>query len=340
MESLSIVFRGNCVDAWVGAYIAELNLRSSYEVSLYAVADRQMNTWPEGVLQSVSKVLLIGLTDIPAISGNVSWINHMGSNIMEVSDKCISSQLFEWFHGNDSDIPEFLKVIDRFSRWDSPSVEDRCIREYLNTICHVSHQSSRAHYERARDATDVFVMDMLEGRNSGYLVRGKELLEPKERYLASVLQHGRVYHIHYGYLMDWGLPESWLGAQVYVVNNLTAIDSTEAGHMVLSNKSIDVFVNYRIVKGKYMLSARSRKISLTKGMELKGHDLSAGGTFTDRVPFVEQMRREPVWVKLHDTPSIFQREQEKKNNYYKSMMSYPPRQSYQPKIEDFPALCR
>jgi hypothetical protein len=312
------------------------------KVEKFAVADRNVATWPslEG-----KTVLFIGVTmeDTQGATKDatmVYFINAQDSflpGLHTQSEVCLSVQLWEYYHKETA--PEFLQVIDRFSRWASPSVEDRYVREYLTSICHVSHKSTKGpkgHYERALAATDKFVMAMMDETEEkmAMLEKGKQMLEAKQRYLERVLSGGKVYHIHYGYLMDWKLPEKWLGARVYVVNNTVAIDSTEAAHMVLSNKAtnVDVFVNFRVMNGQFIFSARSKKLSLTE--VFKGHDLAAGGAFgfnEGPIPFVEIP---PHLRAIMPTPTS------PRSSMYRAKLSYPARQSfaYVPKMEDFPPL--
>ena len=93
------------------------------------------------------------------------------------------------------------------------------------------------------------------------------------------------------YLKGWKLPDTWLSAYVYIIDNTNIVfDTTEAAHIVFTHHpEVNIFINYRkkivytkgpkpVMKTLYVYSARSRGFNLTEGTIFNGHPTAAGAS--------------------------------------------------------------
>ena len=174
--------------------------------------------------------------------------------------------------------------IDRIDRWDNPTQQDRFIREYLSII---AHKPVRGNFDEAFRMTDEFLAQADTGLEM-VLQTGEKLLQTKDAELMKILDKGTIHIFNQEYISGWNLPFSWLGENVFIIDNTgITLDSTEASYLVFSKKPfVSVFINYRrrydIMTGKmvYTYSARSRGLDITQGTILKGHPNSAGATLS------------------------------------------------------------
>jgi hypothetical protein len=127
------------------------------------------------------------------------------------------------------------------------------------------------------------------------LAQGKQILDAKDASLMNILSAGQFHTFTQEYITGWALPQSWLGANVFIIDNTNiTLDTTEAAHIVFHNyPQTNVFINYRkkvlygkatggappIDKTMYVYSARSRGFDLTGEKSiLRGHKTSAGAS--------------------------------------------------------------
>ena len=149
--------------------------------------------------------------------------------------------------------------------------------------------------------TEAFLMNMANPVTVMMVIsQGKQILDQKDLVLASILANGRFHTFNHDYITAWNLPVSWLGANVFIIDNTSVtLDTTEAAHIVFQNNpGVDVFINYRkktmygkgptgIDKTMYVYSARSRGFNLTEGTILRGHPTSAGASLIkEEVPML------------------------------------------------------
>ena len=124
-----------------------------------------------------------------------------------------------------------------------------------------------------------------------YMAQGKIILDKKDNNLLQTLKDGGLYIFTEEHLNGWKLPETWLSARVYIIDNTNIVfDTTEAAHIVFTHyPDINIFINYRrktfytkgpnpVMKTVYVYSARSRGFNLTEGTIFNGHPTAAGAS--------------------------------------------------------------
>jgi hypothetical protein len=167
------------------------------------------------------------------------------------------------------------------------------VREVLNEIAHKPVQKKTA---EAFTLTQLFLANMSNPMGVMMTInQGKQILDQKDAALLGVLSKGTFHTFTAEYLAGWGLPASWLGANVFIIDNTRiTLDTTEAAHIVFQHyPQVNVFINYRkkVLFGKgvpgtapppektmYVYSARSRGFNLTEGTIFKGHPTAAGAS--------------------------------------------------------------
>ena len=296
----TILFHGNCIDGWFSAYIANRALMC--DVKMFPISPSQTDTWREAIKQMPgTHVLLLDVSVekshrdawIQAGALSVNCIDHHATSITHwPADKCpihieSCAALQTWRHFyTESDVPFWLLSIDRIDRWDNPTDEDRYIREYVNIL---AHKPVEGKTDEAMILTDEFLAAVQTPVGFQHIITvGKKLLEKKDGEIMKILDSGSIHTFSEEYIHGWNLPTTWLGANVFIIDNTgITLDSTEASYLVFNNMpTVSIFINYRSRYDKvcrkwvYIYSARSRGFDITNGTILKGHPTSAGATLS------------------------------------------------------------
>ena len=305
MSSFTILFHGNCIDGWFSAYIAHSVLKNQGTVNMYPISPSQTNTWPKTSEMAGTNIILLdvsvaevhrtawmagGAVSINCIDHHASAVEHWpASNNPINTASCAALQTWQRFYPS-LEIPFWLHHIDRIDRWDNPTYEDRCVREVLNEIAHKPVQKKMA---EAFTMTELFLANVNTPLGLMMTIaQGKQILDQKDAALMAILNMGAFHTFTQEYVTGWALPETWLGANVFIIDNTNiTLDTTEAAHIVFQHyPNVNVFINYRkkVLYGKmaggaqektmYVYSARSRGFNLTAGTVLKGHETSAGAS--------------------------------------------------------------
>ena len=304
MSAFTILFHGNCIDGWFSAYIAHSVLKNQGTVNMYPISPSQTNTWPSTKEMAGTNIVLLdvsvaevhrntwlsgGAVSINCIDHHASAVEHwpVGNNPINTAS-CAALQTWQRFYPG-AEIPFWLHHIDRIDRWDNPTYEDRCVREVLNEIAHKPVQKKMA---EAFAMTELFLANVNTPLGLMMTIaQGKQILDQKDAALMAVLNKGTFHTFTQEYVTGWALPETWLGANVFIIDNTNiTLDTTEAAHIVFQHyPHVNVFINYRkkVLYGKghsaqektmYVYSARSRGFNLTDGTVLKGHPTAAGAS--------------------------------------------------------------
>jgi hypothetical protein len=300
----TILFHGNCIDGWFSAYIAHSVLKNHGIVNMYPISPNQPNTWPKTDEMTGTHILLVdvsvediyrsswlinGVLSVNCIDHHASSIEHWPTDTCPINTtSCAALQTWQHFYP-DVEVPFWLHHIDRIDRWDNPTYTDRCVREVLNVIAHKPVQKKM---DEAFELTDKFLMNMNDPIGTMIVIaEGQQILDQKDAELLVILEKGTFHRFTQEYITGWGLPQSWLGVTVFIIDNTNiTLDTTEAAHLVfLHYPHINVFINYRkktlygrgakaVEKTMYVYSARSRGFNLTDGTILKGHPTAAGAS--------------------------------------------------------------
>ena len=306
-HAFTILFHGNCIDGWFAAYIAQEALKQSGTVQLFPISPTPSNHWPAAATMKNTHILLVDVSVeqvhrdawIAAGALSVDIMDHHHTSVSQWPDgkikveHCAAIQVFQHFCPG-LPIPDWLHMVDRIDRWDNPTEEDRCMREIFNQIAKKPvEQRSCAEAIANTQLLMAHLDDPAMIRT--YMEQGKVILHAKDTHLLGVLSKlGRIYTLTAEMCTAWQLPASWLGANVFIVDNTeVVIDSTEAAHIVfMYHAGVDIFINYRkksflkkekgnvVQKTAYVYSARSRTFNMTEGTFLKGHPTSAGASLT------------------------------------------------------------
>jgi hypothetical protein len=316
VTAFTILFHGNCIDGWFSAYIAHTALKSIGPINMFPISPSQTNTWPRAKEMAGTNILLLdvsvaehyrkgwmeaGAVSVNCIDHHASGVEHWPAGACPINTaSCAAVQT--WQHFNPGvEVPFWLHHIDRIDRWDNPTYEDRCIREVLNEIAHKPVQKKLG---EAFSLTELFLMNMSSPLGLMMTIsQGKTILDKKDAELFAVLnKSGTIHTFTQEYIDGWKLPNSWLGANVFIIDNTNiTLDTTEAAHLVFQHYPvISVFINYRkktlyaksmmdkgfagggsfaAVENKtmYVYSARSRPtFDLTASTCFKGHKTAAG----------------------------------------------------------------
>jgi hypothetical protein len=226
---------------------------------------------------------------VNCIDHHASAVEHWPAGACPINTAaCAALQTWQHFYPT-QEVPFWLHHIDRIDRWDNPTYEDRCVREVLNEIAHKPVQKKMA---EAFTLTEMFLMQMSNPLGLMMVInQGKAILDQKDAQLLAILGRGTFHTFTQEYVAGWNLPASWMGANVFIIDNTNiTLDTTEAAHIVfLHYPHVNVFINYRkktlygrgpgaVEKTMYVYSARSRGFNLTDGTILKGHPTAAGAS--------------------------------------------------------------
>lgn len=300
----TILFHGNCIDGWFSAYIAHSVLKNQGVVNMFPISPSQPNTWPKTTEMAGTHILLVdvsvtenyrtgwiagGALSVNCIDHHASAVEHWPAGACPINTaSCAALQTWQRFYPG-VEVPFWLHHIDRIDRWDNPTYEDRCVREVLNDIAHKPVQKKMA---EAFTLTEMFLANMNTPLGVMMVInQGKIILDQKDAQLLAILGKGTFHTFTQEYITGWNLPQSWLGANVFIIDNTNiTLDTTEAAHIVfLHYPQVNVFINYRkktlygrgadaVEKTMYVYSARSRGFNLTDGTILKGHPTAAGAS--------------------------------------------------------------
>lgn len=301
----TILFHGNCIDGWFSAYIAHSVLKNNGSITMLPISPNQTNTWPKSKEMADTHILLLdisvpeihrtqwitdGALSVNCIDHHASAIEHWTVDTCPINiTSCAALQTWQYFY-HDVEVPFWLHHIDRIDRWDNPTYTDRCVREVLNVIAHKPVQKKM---DEAFELTDNFLMNMNDPIGTMMVIaEGQRILDQKDAELLVILEKGTFHIFNQEYITGWGLPETWLNTNVFIIDTThITLDTTEAAHIVFEHyPHINVFINYRkkimygrgtldrINKTAYVYSARSRGFNLTDGTILKGHPTAAGAS--------------------------------------------------------------
>jgi hypothetical protein len=295
MASHSILFRGNSVDGWFGAFIMRKVMINHTPCTLYAIAANLPHTWPSSKLLANTHITLIEV-NVPTsthqiwLKGgalSVNWIDRYNSSHADITydnDVCVSQRIFKTLLPQLS-YPPWLYIVDRLTRWVNVTDYDRSIREMLDPIIHLPplHRMDEAILH-----TEQFFAIMNSPSDAAALVqKGKVLLNTKDAALVPILTRGTLHTLTPENVIAWGLSSHWVGLNVFILNNTGyTIDTNEASHLAfLQYPGLHVFINYRRkpVSGKnhIIYSARSREFNLLADNGIfKGHPTSAGASIS------------------------------------------------------------
>lgn len=304
-KNSTILFHGNCIDGWFSAYIAHSVLKNQGVVNMFPISPSQPNTWPKTSEMAGTHILLLdvsvaeshraawmagGALSVGCIDHHASAVEHWPTGACPINTAaCAALQTWQTFYPG-VEVPFWLHHIDRIDRWDNPTYEDRCVREVLNDIAHKPVQKKQA---EAFALTEMFLANMSNPLSVMMVVQqGKQILDQKDAQLLGILGSRGTFHTFtQEYVTGWNLPASWLGANVFIIDNTNiTLDTTEAAHIVFMHyPHVNVFINYRkktlygrgpsaVEKTMYVYSARSRGFNITEGTILKGHPTAAGAS--------------------------------------------------------------
>ena len=274
---------------------------------MFPISPNQRNTWPSDKELTGTHILLAdvsveesiraewmrkGVLSVDCIDHHASAIAHWptnadGSSTVIDTKQCASLQAWRIFFSM-LPIPGWLQQIDRIDRWDNPTYEDRCLREYLYLIAHLPVQKKLDEAIRRTDEFFNLYNDPIQFQN--LMLIGKQILDKKDADLFQLLQKGSVINIGPQHITTWHLPNHWLGRNIYLIDNtFIPFDTTEAAYIVFCHMPhVDAFVNFRrkvfldksikMEKTIFVYSARSRGFDVTQGTIFKGHPTSAGAS--------------------------------------------------------------
>jgi len=255
----TILYHGNCIDGWFSAYIAQSALKALGTVTMYPISPNQPNTWPKTSEMAGSHIVLLdvsvakehrdawtagGALSIMCIDHHASAVEHWPTGSCPIDTSCCAAvQTWRYFCGA-LPVPFWLAHIDRIDRWDNPTYEDRCVREVLNII---AHKPVEKKLDEAIALTEVFLVQMASPLGiMGVIHQGKQILDQKDTALLAILQRGIFLAIGQEHIDAWKLPQSWLGATIYLIDNThITLDTTEAAHLVfLHYPAVTAFINF------------------------------------------------------------------------------------------------
>ena len=317
ITTYNILFHGNCIDGWFSAYLANGALHQTANVvaHLHPISPIQSNHWPSALSMKGTHILLLdvsvelihreawlaaGVLSIECIDHHSASLEQWPNGTIKI-DQCAALQTFQRFFP-DRTAPFWLHVVDRIDRWDNPTQNDRCLREIFSIIAHkpVAEKSCVS----ALSDTDALIEHLKdEATVMVYVQRGQEILHQKDEAILQILcKWGKLFQIGQRQITDWALPVTWLGINVFIIDNSAAVmDSTEAAHLVFQHYSgVDVFINYRkkplYKSGKkttvfvYSARARANTLDITNGTIFNGHPTSAGASLVlgeaPLIPFI------------------------------------------------------
>jgi hypothetical protein len=306
MSNYTILFHGNCIDGWFSAFIAYIKLSQEGTVKMHPVAPTGAGIPSMREIKD-THVLMVdvsfdlgqrqkwmkgGALSVECIDHHATSKDHWPADGNPIHVECCAAlQVFRHFFPDEWE-PRWLYIIDRIDRWDNPTYDDRCIREVLNELAHKPVQDKsqiEAVIAETKDWTAAMAVPEGIAEN---LAKGKAILDKKDAELCQILTRGTFITLGFEHVEAWNLPNTWLGANLYLIDNTDVmIDTTEASHMVFTNyPGVHVFINYRkksflakeggmtVQKNTIVYYARSREFNLTDGTILRGHPTAAGAT--------------------------------------------------------------
>ncbi len=278
-------------------------------MTYHAICPSQPATWPSAESMAGTHILLLdvsvpeeyrtawmaaGACGIHCIDHHETSKDHWkGTSCCPIDTQhCAAMQTYHFFY-EDAEIPSWLEAIDRIDRWDHPTFEDRCFREYMMGMAKMPVQGrlmeALVAFQKFIEISEEF------GAVQQIIEAGRASLAKKDGELFQVLaMRGVIIDLDARHLQAWGLGENWMGVRLFLLNNSDfVVDTTEAAHLVFEHHPMkpNVFVNYRRSswfdretkqkKEKVIYYGRShidRGINLTEGSILKGHPTAAGNT--------------------------------------------------------------
>jgi len=303
----SLLYRGNAIDGWISAFIAHTALTQKGEgvllYPLYANAPLPAHRLP---VWKGTHVLLLDLS-IPSEERellrregirSIQCFDHHESSRAHWDEKdcpvdttvCTAIQVWRAYYPA-QEMPFWLSSVDRLSRWEAPTVDDRCLREVLAPLARMAGDVS---VPAALAATKAFMEEAMRPDEAPFRQRmavGQALLVKKDQMLyAELSQKGHYHVIGEEELKTWKLSREWFGLTLYLLDNSDfVIDTTEASHLMFyHNPHVDVFINYRkrvrrdpvtkLLTATYIYSARSQAFDVRQGGFFQGQATSAGAT--------------------------------------------------------------
>lgn len=288
----SLVYRGNAIDGWIATFIAYTALKGSSSVKFYPISSGREVTAKQISVWTGTHVVLLDLSlseeshsRVSAVARSVETLDHRLEEKEKGETSMCSSRLVwrKWYDGQVE--PFWLGAVDRISRWDNPSLEDRCLREVLTKVSHMPPADA----VRATKVLMTVMMTPLCPEFQSLMAQGHAQLAQKDAHLLAVLsQLGHTHVVQEADVVAWGLTEEWTGLTVFLLENSeVVIDTNEAAALLFAHKpEVMAFINYRkkvrrdpktgILGLIYLYSARSRGFDLTTGGFFQGQKRSAG----------------------------------------------------------------
>ena len=302
-QTIHVMFHGNTHGGWFAAYLVYTYLNKLFPVRLYPISPVNQKTWPSITKLQGGHVILTNVSIPP--ENRQEWINNGVLTILCYDHH--HSAVQHWAPGTINTaqssvlqiwnkyfplipVPAWITSIDRIDRWDNPTHEDRCLREYLNEIVHYPLQKKIG--KAIRD-TDTFLMNYINPVEYAKIIqKGNEMLIKKDAEIINVLRSGKAQFVVFdeNIIAKWGLPSTWLRLGAFVIDTTgLTIDSTEASHVFFQHYPLmHMFINYRRKtmrgadfkeKNIVVYSARSQGVDMTAGGTIfKGNPTSCGAT--------------------------------------------------------------
>jgi hypothetical protein len=285
----SLVYRGNAIDGWIATFIAYTALKVSSPVEFYPISAGREVTAKQLASWTGTHVLFLDLSfstesqeRIAAVAVSVETLDYRSGG--EEASMCSSRLVWrKWYAGQVE--PFWLSAVDRISRWDQPTLEDRCLREVLTQVSHMPPADA----VRATEVLMTWMMTPLCAEFQSLMAQGHAKLAQKDAHLLAVLgQLGRTHVVQEADAAAWGLTADWVGLTVFLLENSdVVIDTNEAAALLFAHKpEVSAFINYRKKVRRdpktgtlglvYLYSARSRGFDLTTGGFFQGQKRSAG----------------------------------------------------------------
>ena len=300
----SLVYRGNAIDGWISAFIAYTAVKGQGQgsVQFYAIPSGREVTSKQVASWAGSHVLFLDLSfsaesEKKILEGSALSVETIDYRTKEATMCSARLAWHKWYAH--LAVPFWLSAVDRISRWDQPTFEDRCMREVLANVAHMPPKDALT----ATDALMTWMTQPLCTEFQSLMTQGHAKLEKKDEQLMATLgQLGTVYDIREEDTVTWGLTPEWAGLRVFLLENSDlVIDTNEAAFIVFGHfADVSAFINYRkkvrrdpktgTLSLAYLYSARSHGFDLTTGDFFKGQKQSAGAQhlihLQEAVPFV------------------------------------------------------
>ena len=283
----SLVYRGNAIDGWIATFIAYTALKESSVVEFFPISAGREVTAKQVASWSNTHVLLLDLSlsaeshqRVASVALSVEVLDYR-----TLEDGMCSSRLVwnKWYAGQVE--PFWLTSVDRISRWEHPTFEDRCLREVLANVSHMPPTDA----VRATEVLMTWMMTPLCAEFQSLMSQGHAQLAQKDARLFAILsQMGRTHVVQEAEVEAWGLTSEWVGLTVFLLENSeVVIDTNEAAEILFAHRpDVAAFINYRKKVRRdpktntlgliYLYSARSRGFDLTVGGFFQGQKRSAG----------------------------------------------------------------